>query len=195
MAKRDAFNQTHQYYVYYDKASSKILSITNEKTDKYEYGIEVDLFAVEKFLNGTWHFKDYIVAYPVNSSELAIMSIIEYQGYRFNNNLFEWILESDKDAEFIVEWDGPNQAWNFVLDKQFKKVYNNNITTPVLLFFVTLETDLDFLIRTVPVKVDDLLMLDKVVIPFENNLEKNIGKISISSKMIFKNYKLKVIHD
>ena len=64
-----------------------------------------------------------------------------------------------------------------------------------LMFFVTLETDFDFLIRTIFVKISNILADDKVSIPFESTLESNIDRISISTKNVFKSYKLKVINE
>lgn len=196
MAKRKSVSEPHKYYVYYDKKTGNILSVTNEKSSRYEYGIEVPFADIEKFMLGEWKFQDYTIGYknPDDRSTLGVLSR-DHLGYTFKNNMVEWVTEQPKNADCIVEWDKVNKCWNFYLDDEFKKTYNNTILDTQLMFFVTLETDFDFLIRTIFVKISKLLS-DKVVsLPFESNLEMDINRISISTKNVFKSYKLKVIND
>lgn len=184
-----------QCYVYYNKKTGEILSVTNRKDDSYENGIEVEFEDVKKFLTGEWQFNDYQVGYHKDSNKTTILSITnEYSGYAFKNTVFEWISESTKPAECIVEWNKRDSVWNFMLSKDFKSEYNN-ILAPKLVFFVTLENDPDFLIRTIFINTKELLESDCVTAPFESKLETNIDKIAISSKLVFKNYKLRVIHE
>ena len=196
MAKKKLSNEPHKYYVYYDKKSGSILSVTNEKSLKYDYGIEVPFEDIEKFISGEWKFQDYTIGYknPDDKSTIGILSR-DHLSYTFKNNMVEWITEHTKTADCIVEWNSPDQSWNFYLDSEFKKTYNNTLLDAQLMFFVTLETDFDFLIRTIFVKIPKLLSDSKVSIPFESNIETNINQISISTKNVFKSYKLKVINE
>lgn len=196
MAKKNLLDIPHTYYVYYNKKTGNILSVTNEISTKYDRGIEVPFSDVEKFITGEWKFYDYTVGYknPDDKSTLSVLSR-DHLGYTFKNSMVEWITEHSKYSECVVEWDNPNSSWNFYLDDAFKKHYNNTILDTQLVFFVTLETDFDFLIRTIFVRIPKLLTDDKVSIPFESNIEKKITQISISTKIVFKSYKLKVIHE
>ena len=195
MAKKQ-INAPQKYYVYYDKKTGSILSATNEVSTRYDYGIEVLFEDIEKFISGEWKFQDYVIGYknPDDKSTLAILSR-DYLGYTFKNSMVEWITEQSKDTECVVEWDGPNSKWNFYLDNDFKKHYNNTILDTQLMFFVTLETDFDFLIRTIFVKIPLLLAEPILSVPFESTIESKIDKISISTKNVFKSYKLKVINE
>ena len=193
LANLPSFDTIPQYYVYYEKKTGTILSITNEKSNVYEDGIEVDFNDIVNFLNGKWHFKDYQVGYNKGSNKTTILSIVnEFSGYVFKNTLFEWISESDKATDCIVEWNSPNQEWNFFLSDTFKSTYNT-ILAPKLVFFVTLENDFDFLVRTIFINTHDLLTSVCVTVPFESSFEKDIKKVAISSKLVFASYKLKVI--
>lgn len=194
MAKKNLPNTPYKYYVYYDKKSGDILSVTNEKSNRYDYGIESTFAEVERFLSGEWKFQDYLIGYknPDDKSTIAILSR-DYVGYTFKNNLVEWVNESDAYAECIVEWNKPNNAWHFYLDPEFKKTIN--VTNTQLMFFVTLETDFDFLIRTIFIKISQLLKEDRVSVPFESSIESKLDKLSISTKVIFKSYKLKAIYE
>lgn len=194
MAKKKPIDTTPRYYVYYNKKSGKILSIGNEQDDNYEYGIEATWPEVEKLVDGSWSFKDYLVGYkrqPDGSSVLAVVPNTE-NGYIFKNNIFEWITDNNEKAECVVTWNGPNGCWDFSLNESVKAVYSDSLLVPKLVFFVTLETDFDFLIRTIFVDSIDLISSEKISVPFTTKIEKRVDKISISSKLIFKTYGLKI---
>ena len=185
------------YYVYYDKKTGEIFSVTNEKSNEYEHGIEVEYNDVQKFLTGEWRSIDYKVGYK-DTNDKSSLTILNsdyfYLDYNFKNRTFSWI-DKNNSAECIVEWDGPNHSWNFSLTDEFKKTYNNNVIETQLTFFVTLSNDFDFLIRSMFIKMTDILSLDKVVIPFDSNLENKINKITIGTKTVFKNYGLRIVHE
>lgn len=189
--------QPPKYYVYYDKKTGKLLSVGNEKEPQYEYGIEVEFEEVESLIDGSARFKDFLVGYKRladGSSKLAVVPNTE-QGYTFKNNVFEWIGEANKSTECIVTWNGKNKTWDFSLSDKAKKTYSDSLLVPKLVFFVTLENDFDFLIRTIFLQAVDLISSEKVSVPFESKIENKIDKISISSKLVFKTYGLRVIHD
>jgi hypothetical protein len=182
-----------QYYVYYDNKTKNILSVTNEEDPSYETGIKAEFNEIKNFLNGQWHFKDFLVDYIAGTSDLAIISTVD-QSINFENNEFDLIVSKDEDAEFIVEYNIPNRSWYFQLDPVYKTtvkgVFNSKMS-----FFVTLESDHDFLIRTITIDADQLLANYHICVPFEEPIEQDLSKISISTRMIFKNYKLKVVHE
>jgi hypothetical protein len=186
-----------KYYVFYEKRSGKILGAGNEKDSRFEYGIEVPFDEVENLLNGNWHFRDYLVGYKREidgSSRLSVVPNTE-QGYTFKNNIFEWITETKKKVECLVTWNGKDACWEFSLDKKVKENYADRLLIPKLVFFVTLESDFDFLIRTIFIESLDLISSEKITIPFERSIEYKIDKISISSKLVFKNYGLRIINE
>lgn len=182
----------HKYYVYYDRQSCAILSVTNEKSSQYEYGCELPFEEVEKLLSGEWKFSDYIVGYT--DSKYSIISSTA-PGYAFKHNLFEWIVEQDKDTECIVEWNKKRKAWLFFLSDSYLKTHNDIIFIPDLVFFVTMASDFDFLVRTIRVSMQPLLAAQYIEVPFESSIEHQIDKISISSKLVFKSYRLQIKND
>ena len=197
MAKKNS-KVLNKYYVYYDNKTGTIFSITNEKSDKYEHGIEVPFDEIEKFLSGEYQFKDYVVGFkklPNNKTVRGILPATDSTA-GFRHNVFEWINDtSNKDAELFVEWDFPNKSWNFLLNSFLKKSIANEILLSKLVFFVTLETDFDFLIRTIFIDIKELLDNDRVSVAFVSNKEHDITKISISSKLVFRSYGLKIINE
>lgn len=194
MAKK---SNVPKYFVYYEKKTGKILSVTNEQNPEYEYGLETTFVDVEKFLSGEWLFRDYLVGYKRledNTTVLAVMPSVD-QDYAFRNNVYEWITTSKKNPDVVVEWNKPDSAWYFYLDPIFKGGFDDNILSPTLVFFVTLESDFDFLIRTIYINTPDLIEKEYIKVPFESNFEKSIDSISIGSKLIFRTYGLKTVYE
>jgi hypothetical protein len=186
----------NQYrYVYYDKKTGKILSIST-KDDTYEHGIKVPIEEVYDILVRTASFRDYLVGYkkgPDGKAKLGLIKNLEL-GYSFKNNIFEWITSTAKNQECIVTWNNPNQCWEITISEKAASVYQD-LTSRKLVFFVTLEYDFDFLIRTIFISLDDLLASKKIIVPFISTFESKIDKISISSKIVFKSYGLRIIHE
>jgi len=66
---------------------------------------------------------------------------------------------------------------------------------PNLIFFVTIASDFDFLVRTISVDMQTLLSSTNFEVPFESTIEHQIDKISITSKLVFKSYRLQITND
>lgn len=184
------------YYVYFDKKTGRILGIVDEVESQFEHAIRASFDEVEGFLSRRLNSKDYLVGYKKNAdgnSSLAIVLSTD-TGYAFKNNIFEWITETTDRVECLVTWNGTKKTWDFQVDQQIKDYYDV-VVAPKLVFFVTLEHDFDFLIRTIFINLSDLITSDVMSVPFVSNMENKLDKISISSKLIFKSYGLRIQHD
>lgn len=196
MAKRKNKTVESCYYVAYDKSTGELLAV-GCGNNNYENYFEVPFEQAEPFISGEYKFHDYLVGNKRQSNGKIAFTITQKvdEGYAFKNNLFEWIREKKTKTDCTVEWNQPDQAWYFSLDPAYKLVMHDNLVIQKLVFFVMLETDFDFLIRTIILEAQQLVQHDRIKIPFESRLEKQIDKISISSKLVFKSYKLKVVYD
>lgn len=195
MAKKSK-DLTPEYYVYYDKSTGEILSVSNEKTLDYTYRLDVTFDDIKHLMSGDWKFIDYLVGYKKLADE-TVLSIIPKvdDDYAFRGGVFEWLSEGNTESEITVEWNNVAQQWTFYLSTEAKQSYEDGILTPRLTFFVTLESDLDFLIREIVVDVQELLTHQTMIVPFSCKLEHDISKISIGTRLIFKSYKLRVINE
>ncbi len=197
MAKKRKTLAPGMVYVYYDKKTGELLSITNEVSKVYEDAIEVPYADVTSLLDTTHHFKDYIVAYrqqPDGTEKLVVetkksnRTSINDSDYVFKNKIFEWVEESSNEVDLTITWCNTLSSWKFSLSDIFKKTHNT-VLPRNLVFFITLKNDLDFLIRTISIDCEELMQYD-VFVDFESNFEKDIETISIASKVVFKDYKL-----
>lgn len=185
----------HKYYVYYDKSTGEILSVSNEKTANYKNRLDVVFDDVKHLLSGDWKFIDYLVGYKKLADETTLSIIPKVDNeYAFRGGVFEWLRTNKTETEVTVEWDNIKKQWVFNLSSNAKQSYNDGILAPRLTFFITLESDLDFLIREIPINVQDLLT-HQIVVPFSSKLENDITTISIGTRLIFKSYSLKVTNE
>jgi hypothetical protein len=184
-----------RYYAYYDKKTGEVLSVTNERVESYESGIEVTFEEYDNFARGVVKLHEYQVGFVRQADNTTVLKLspkIE-DGYCFKNNMFEWISEPPTDTtELVVTWS--NDSWKFALSDACKARIADNLIASTLVFFVTVESDFDFLIRTILVDTTELLSSNQVVVPFESSAELKIDKISISSKLVFESYGL-IIND
>lgn len=180
-----------KYYVYYKKDTGEILSVSNEIISSHEYGIEVESSIATPFLTGEYKFTDFVVG--IDNGTLSVISV-EDEVFRRRTNLFEQIslTSPEMESELDIHWDESGRQWVFVIsDNCRQQLKVSSIVVKNLVFFVTMASDLNFLIRTIVLKPTDLIA-DKVCITFESMLETQIDKIALSTKIVFSSYGLKI---
>ena len=194
MARKPPTLVSSKFYIHYDKKTGEIFSASNEIDSAYSR-VEITHEEYERFLLGKEKFSDYQVGLIKTTDNQTVLALAQKsdQGYAFKNNVFEWIQNApDKTTECTVTWDKTNQQWIFSISKSCQERIKENITNDTLMFFVMLENDFDFLIRTITINMQDLVAFDKIEKPFESRLEQDITKISIASKIVFQSYGLKI---
>lgn len=186
----------YNYYIYYDPKTGEIQSISNEIDKNYKAGIQVDFDEISGFLDGKMRMFDYKIGYKKLPNKDVVLGIVhkDSNGYSFKNNVFEWIKENNNEADCLVTWDGKKKTWTFQLNDHVKK-FINIVLQERAVFFVILEEDFDFLVRTISVRLGELLENDTVEVPFSSELEHDFDKIAIASRMMFKSYGLRIIHE
>jgi hypothetical protein len=187
------------YYVHYDKKSGQIFSVSNERNPKYEFSLEVSSDVATPFIDGAERYTDYIIDYTTDTEGKPVLGIISKfdQLNALRNNIFEQVLDTknlDK-KDFIVEWDKPNNCWNFSVNSKIKELLAKKGVTNTLVIFISLEADLNQLIRTIYIDTTKLAYMDKISEPFTHQLEKQIDKIVVASKLVFESYGLKITHE
>jgi len=183
------------YRIYFNLDSGEILALSNEILTEYEHSIITTYEQFESFIIGREQLKDWKVIKTNNQDNEYGVDLVQqaFQGQTFKNHMFEWITDTPtKKTDMVVHWDEYKKHWTFMISEHARQqYYDKKITTKVVKFFITLKTDLDFLIRTIDIDLKSLVA-DKVIVPFETNLESQLDRISISSKTVFDSYGLKI---
>jgi len=186
-----ATSPSPKYYVYYKKNTGEIISVSNEINTAHEYGIEVESSVATPFLNGECKFTDFVVG--IDNGTLSVISV-EEDIFRRRTNLFEQIalVTPDVESDLDIHWDESGKQWVFVIsDNCRQQLKVSSIVVKNLIFFITMASDLNFLIRTIVLTPADLI-LDKITIPFESTTEAHIDNIALSTKIVFSSYGLKI---
>jgi len=188
---------TDTYYAYYDPVTNQLLSVTNEKISLYNDYLEVDFDTYERLVTGREKFSDYLLGHikTEDKTVLKLIPVVEH-AYSFKNTMLEVISENKiKDPELVVEWHGVNKEWNFFVSATAKGRLNVKLDSAKILFFIILENDYDFLIRTIIIDSQELLSQKCVGIPFASEIENYIGKLSVASRLIFESQALRIVNE
>ena len=183
------------YFVYYDKKTGNILSVTNERNDKLDYFLEVEKSVAISFLDGSQSINDYCVCYDEKSGLTIIPKEDEF--FIRRTNIFEIIkpVESFDNTEFIVEWNEKVYGWNFYLTPAAKTRLMQEGLSRNIAVFISSSQDLNFIYRTIYLDTSLLLAKDKVYQPFTVDKEYHIEEILVSSKLVFETYGLVKVYD
>ena len=180
------------YYAYYN-TTGEITAVSNSLLNNDDSFLQISYEMFEQFVMGKEQFKDWVVNRTRNSSNEFGVEIVNKinQSRTFKNNMFEQIKsEPTDDTEITVHWDQYNKKWIFIMsDNARQRVYDNEIGTKHLSFFVTYSSSFNFLIRTIDIPVASLIF-DKVEIPFQSDRELKNKNINLSTKHVFDNYAL-----
>ena len=192
MARKKKFVEP-KFYAYYDKASKQMFLVTNEKSTRYKDYIEITADVHEALVSGKEKFSDYIIGHVRTDDGKKVLKLIPklQEAYTFRNTLFEIISDPvERDTEFTVKWDSTKSQWIFSMSTAAKKRTADSISDTKLVFFIILEHDYDFLIRSILIDANDLLSHPKVTVPFTTDIEQQIDRISIATKLTFESYGL-----
>lgn len=184
------------YYAYYDPDTEKILAVTNESVPVYTHWAVITASQHRDIIKGTVNLRDCIIDRYIKADgniEAKLITKQLYEEFTFKNKAFTWVNDTPtSDTEFVVEYNKEDKQWTFAITQSGRDNLADKSMNNTLVFFITLETDFDFLIRTVYLQIYDLLRTDKIRVDFESEIENKIELLSIASKTFFNSYGLKI---
>ena len=184
-----------KYYAYYDKRTGGLLSVTNEKSTIHKHYIEIPFEMHDKLVSGKEKFDDYLVGNLTTDDGKTVLSLVPKLGeaYSFKNTMLEIVDRPvSKHTELAIEWNKDKKYWSFSLSDSAKARIGDSLSDARIPFFIILESDFDFLIRTIIINCRDLIRKSKVSVPFEDDMESRIDKITMSTKLTFQSYGLNI---
>jgi hypothetical protein len=186
----------HTYYAYFNPETEKFYSSSNVLDLSLTHYAIIKKIDHENICSGKLNLSDLVLDKSVEFDGTITYNIINsqlYNEFNFHNTLLEWIDDTPTDTtEFIIEWDNNKQRWAFYITDLGRTTLNGTMYDNTLVFFVMLETDFDFLVRTFYIKVHDALKVDRLFFNFESKLETDIHHLSISTRRFFNSYGLKI---
>jgi hypothetical protein len=195
-SKKNLEPPIHVYYAYFNPETEKFFSSSNVLDSSItHYAIIKESDHVD-ICSGKLKLIDCILDKQVDFDGSVIYKLLTpqlYNEFNFQNTLLEWVEDlPNNNTEFVIEWSNTDRQWTFYVTDEGRKLLDGAMYDSTLVFFVMLETDFDFLIRTFYIKLHNLLKEGKLIYNFESKMEDNIHKLSISSRRFFNNYGLKI---
>lgn len=169
-----------KYYVVYDN-DFNVVKITTEVNDDDNF-FEIDREEAAGFSIGTKSLHSYIV----RRSQLDGFFLEEKQFGDIEylpNDILE-VKKTKEDVDLYVIHNLKDLSWNFKLADKVKKLINADQLQKNLKFYITSESNSNFLIRTLEFTLESLVN-DTVLISFVTEDEKKIKNISIFTKRYF----------
>jgi len=195
-SKKNLAPPKHTYYAYFKPETEEFFSSSNSldlSLTHYAIITEADHGDV---CSGKLKLADCILDKQVDFDGSIIYKLLTpqlYNEFNFQNNLLEWISDiPNSDTNFVIEWNKLDRQWMFYVTDEGRKMLDGGMYDSTLVFFVMLETDFDFLIRTFYIKLHDILKLGRLGFDFESKMEDNIQQISISTRRFFNSYGLTI---
>jgi hypothetical protein len=181
-------NFSNIYYVYFDTAG-EILSISNERsvarTDSF---LEIEYERVEKFISNTETLSDYKISLLDEKPTL----VKKTQESVYKTNIFKMIDPTVTESTMlVVRWEKSKSRWVFSLRESYKKQLRDLGLSSKLLFFVTMNSNVNLLVRSIEIDLKELIGSPAgISIPFSSKFENNVKLINIGTRRFFDSYGL-----
>lgn len=184
-------NFSNVYYVYFEE-NGDISSVSNEKKEGRTNFLEFDYRDVEQFITGT----ESIINYRLSLMDKDTPALVEKGQHLFDSNksIFTPIEVKDSNSTLTIVWNHYNSQWEFELETSYRDKLRTLGLNTTLSFFIALDRNVNFLVRTIKIDMRQLTTTPKVVVPFTTEAERDLSTISISSKRFFDSYGL-VAHE
>lgn len=183
-----------EYYAYFDPETDKVFLVTNVLHPKHSHYAKITKDQHRELCDGKVKFEECIIDRQFNIAGEIEHKLITRQmmdEFNFKNKSLMWVSDTPTDStEFIVGYS--SNQWEFCVTDAGRNILEGAMYDSTLVFFVTLETDFDFLVRTFYIRLHDVLKAGKIVYDFESNFEKNIKHLSITTRKFFNSYGLTV---
>jgi len=195
-SKKNLEPPVHTYYAYFNPETEKFHSSSNMLDLSLTHYAIIKVDEHIELCSGKIKLNDCVLDKQVDFDGNIIYKLLTpqmYNEFNFQNTLSVWVSDSPKlDTNFVIEWNKLNRQWIFYVTDEGRKILDGGMYDSTLAFFVMLETDFDFLVRTFYIKLHEILKAGKIVYDFESKMEDNIHKLSISTRRFFNSYGLKI---
>jgi hypothetical protein len=195
-SKKNLAPPVHIYYAYFNPETEQFFSSSNVLDSSLTHYAVIKEDDHRDICSGKIKLVDCILDKQVDFDGSIVYKLLTpqlYNEFNFQNTLLEWVSNSTtSDTNFVIEWNKSDRQWIFYVTDEGRKILDGSMYDSTLVFFVMLETDFDFLVRTFYIKLHEILKAGKIVYDFESKMEDNIHELSISTRRFFNSYGLKI---
>jgi hypothetical protein len=186
-------NIDNSYLVYFDKFNGTILSITNEERKDLDNFIKMPYDDVKLFLEGKQNFNHFKIVLEKNN--LILININEELRTDINFNILEVIPAATAEFSLIIENHLDAKHWAFVLRPDVVSKLANHDLDVSLDFYLYVQQNKNFHIRTISFKLRDLITNKKYFVPHLTDIEGSKNAVTILTKHFFDTYGLRTLNE
>jgi len=184
---------SNDYFVYFDKTTGAIICMTNELRSDLETFIKMPYHEVRPFLEGTQNFNHFKIILEKN--DLIMINVNEELRTDINFNALAIVPPATADFSLIIENHLDTKHWGFVLRPDVVRKLSKQDLDVTLDFYLYVEKNKNFHVRTISFKLDELIKNTKHFIPHEHDIEGKSGAITILTKHFFDTYGIKTLNE
>jgi hypothetical protein len=182
----------NNFLVYFDKTTGTIISMTNERRATDDPFITMPYEDIKSFLEGKQNFNDFKIIFE--KDEITLVSKKVSNDINFNS-LASVNITNSLENSLTVENHIDVKHWGFTLREDLKIGLQQKILDVNLEFYLCVNGNKNFPVRTISVALDSLVKEKTYFIPHEFEIEADKTKIIIVTKKFFDTYGLRILNE
>lgn len=182
----------NSFLVYFDKTSGSIISMTNERRATDDPYITMPYEDIKSFLEGKQNFNDFKIIFE--KDEITLVSKKVSNDINFNS-LASVHFTTSMENSLTVENHVDVKHWGFTLRDDLKIGLQQKILDVTLEFYLCINGNKNFPIRTISVTLENLVKEKTYFVPHEFDIEADKTKIILVTKKFFDTYGLRILNE
>lgn len=182
----------NSFLVYFDKTSGSIISMTNERRATDDPYITMPYEDIKSFLEGKQNFNDFKIIFE--KDEITLVSKKVSNDINFNS-LASVYFTTSMENSLTVENHVDVKHWGFTLRDDLKIGLQQKILDVTLEFYLCINGNKNFPIRTISVTLENLVKEKTYFVPHEFDIEADKTKIIVVTKKFFDTYGLRILNE
>jgi len=185
-----SLNFNNNRYVYFDKLTGNITSITDQKsTDLDVVCFEIDANALHSMMpEGSGYAASYKVVVDINNKFNIVPKVVNLNS---KSSALISIPQTTDPATITIFNDIENKNWIVVLDEDERQQFHNAVATYTKQVYVTAQENKNILYRVFDVDLNKLIASGSVTVPHEMVVESITSKVRLFTIRFFDSYALK----
>ena len=176
-------------YVYFDKVTGDILSITDRQNSNIEVPcFEINSEDLSSLIPSGESTAQFKVVTDVNNKFDIVPKIVTLNS---KSSTLILIPQTDNPATITILNDIENKNWEIVLDEEEKQRLHNAVANYMKQVYVTSQENKNILYRVFNVDLNELIAKGSVTVPHEMIVESITSKIRLFTIKFFDSYALK----
>jgi len=185
----ESLNFSSIRYVYFDKITGDILSITDQTTSDLDASyFEIASEDLVKSIPATEHAANFKVITDLNNKFEIVPKVIKLSSM---SSMLVLIPRSESLATVTIFNDIEHKNWVVVLDEEERQRLQHSVANYTKPIFVTAKENKNILYRVFNVNLNTLIASGSVTIPHEMIVESITSKLRLSTIKFFDSYALK----